>query len=55
MRAHPTRRDDDRVLFILDGLDPVDADRLHAAGEALVAHLRADAPDVEVAWRLLGA
>jgi DNA/RNA-binding domain of Phe-tRNA-synthetase-like protein len=43
------------VLFILDGLEPVDADRLHAAGEALVAHLRADAPDVEVAWRLVGA
>ena len=43
------------VLFILDGLEPVDAGRLHAAGEALVEHLRADAPDVEVAWRLLGA
>lgn len=43
------------ILFILDGLEPVDAGRLHAAGAALVAHLRADAPDVQVAWRLLAA
>ena len=42
------------VLFILDGLDPVDADRLHAAGDALVHHLRADSSAVEVSWRLLG-
>ncbi len=50
-RLDPTTTD---VLFILDGLDPVDAGRLHAAGEALVEHLRADAPAVEASWRLLG-
>ncbi|MFC6237364.1 B3/B4 domain-containing protein [Longivirga aurantiaca] len=49
-RLDPTTTD---VLFILDGLDPLDAGRLHAAGEALVEHLRADAPAVEVSWRLL--
>lgn len=51
-RLDPTTTD---VLFILDGLEPVGAGRLHAAGEALVEHLRVDAPGAQVSWRLHGA
>ncbi len=42
------------VLFILDGLDPVSADELQAAGRELVDRLRGYAPDVEASSRLLG-
>lgn len=51
-RLDPSTTD---ALFILDGLEPVGADRLREAGDALVAHLLADAPDAQVSWRLLGA
>ncbi len=43
------------ALFILDGLAPVDATRLTAAGDELAAHLRRMGPDVQLAQRLLAA
>ena len=43
------------ALFILDALDPVTDDELHAAGEELLALLRGSGPEVSVARRLLRA
>lgn len=52
-----TRLDDTttNVLFILDALDPISTDRLHAAGAALIATLSADTPDATTSSRLLSA
>ena len=44
----------DNILFILDGLRPLGADALEAAGCALVDALTADAPDATVTTRMLG-
>ena len=41
------------ALFILDALDPMTNDELHAATDDLVAHLRQLGPDVTVARRLI--
>jgi DNA/RNA-binding domain of Phe-tRNA-synthetase-like protein len=41
------------ALFILDALDPTSTDAVHAAGRALAEGLRAQAPDVDVSWRLV--
>lgn len=43
------------ALFILDGIDPVDARRLIAAGEELTEHLLRMGPDVQVAQRPIAA
>ncbi|MFI0433654.1 MAG: B3/4 domain-containing protein, partial [Candidatus Nanopelagicales bacterium] len=41
------------VLFILDGLEPLDSGALEAAGSALVDAITANAPEAAVATRLL--
>lgn len=43
------------ALFILDVLDPVTDEQVHAAAADLVAHLRATSPDMQVAQRLISA
>jgi DNA/RNA-binding domain of Phe-tRNA-synthetase-like protein len=54
-QARRTQLDDDTTcaLFILDALDPVTDDALHAAAEDLVAHLGRLGPDVRTARRLI--
>lgn len=42
------------ILFIVDALEPVSTDALHAAGDALVAAVTAGAPDAVATSRLLG-
>jgi DNA/RNA-binding domain of Phe-tRNA-synthetase-like protein len=47
-------RDDTRTaLFILDALDPMTDEAVHAAADGLVAHLARFGPDVQVARRLI--
>jgi DNA/RNA-binding domain of Phe-tRNA-synthetase-like protein len=41
------------ALFILDALDPMTDEALHAAAEDLVAHLARLGPDVQIARRLI--
>jgi DNA/RNA-binding domain of Phe-tRNA-synthetase-like protein len=41
------------ALFILDALDPMTDEALHAAGDDLVSHLARHGPDVQVARRLI--
>lgn len=43
------------ALFILDALDPMTDEALHAAAEDLVGHLARLAPDIRVHRRLIGA
>jgi DNA/RNA-binding domain of Phe-tRNA-synthetase-like protein len=43
------------ALFILDALDPMTDEALHAASDDLVAHLTRLGPDVSVACRLMTA
>ena len=43
------------ALFILDALDPLTDEQVHAAVADLVAHLRATSPDLQVAQRLISA
>lgn len=43
------------ALFILDVLDPMTDEALHAAADELVAHLIGYGPDVQVARRLIGS
>ncbi|MFN8147356.1 MAG: phenylalanine--tRNA ligase beta subunit-related protein [Candidatus Nanopelagicales bacterium] len=43
------------VLLIVDGLEPLTTDALHAAGDALVQALTAGSPDAVATTRLLGA
>lgn len=43
------------ALFLLERLEPLPLANLRAAGEALVAAIRAGCPDVVVDWRQLGA
>jgi DNA/RNA-binding domain of Phe-tRNA-synthetase-like protein len=56
-QAHRTQLGDDTTagLFILDALDPMTDDALHAAAEDLVGHLARLAPDVRVHRRLIVA
>jgi DNA/RNA-binding domain of Phe-tRNA-synthetase-like protein len=42
------------AIFLLERLEPYSLDRLHAAGEDLVARLRAISPDVRMESRLIG-
>lgn len=41
------------ALFILDALDPMTDDQLHAAADDLIGHVRQLGPDVHVATRLI--
>ena len=50
LRGHTTT-----ALFILDALDPVADEALHAASDELVSHLTRLGPDVRVARRLMTA
>lgn len=43
------------ALFILDGLGPIDADRLHSAGDELATHLMRMGSDVQISQRLVAA
>jgi DNA/RNA-binding domain of Phe-tRNA-synthetase-like protein len=54
-RRTQLREDTTGALFILDGLDPVSEDALHAAAEDLITHLAAFAPDIRAARRLITA
>src|SRR5215217_8458982 len=56
-QAHRTQLGDDTTagLFILDALDPMTDEALHAAAEDLVGHLARLAPDVRVHRRLIVA
>ena len=51
-RRTQLREDTTAALFILDALQPLTDEALHAAAEDLVAHL-AGAPDVRVACRVI--
>ncbi|WP_425527993.1 B3/B4 domain-containing protein [Yinghuangia seranimata] len=46
--------DTTRALFLLERLDPMPLDALHAAGDDLVARLRERAPELRAAVRLIG-
>jgi DNA/RNA-binding domain of Phe-tRNA-synthetase-like protein len=54
-QARRTQLSDDTTtaLFILDALDPVTDDALHAAAEDLIAHLARLGPEVQVVRRLI--
>lgn len=54
-QARRTQLGDDTTtaLFILDALDPMTDEALHAAGEDLIAHLMRLGPDVQVVLRLI--
>jgi DNA/RNA-binding domain of Phe-tRNA-synthetase-like protein len=54
-RRTQLREDTTAALFILDALDPVTGDALHAAADDLVTHLTRPGPDVRAARRLLAA
>jgi DNA/RNA-binding domain of Phe-tRNA-synthetase-like protein len=56
-QARRTQLGDDTTaaLFILDALDPMPDEALHAAAEDLVAHLARLGPDVRVVRRLIAA
>jgi DNA/RNA-binding domain of Phe-tRNA-synthetase-like protein len=45
--------DTTNALFILDAMDPLTTDALHAASRDLVDRLTTLAPDADVSWRLL--
>ncbi|MGH3422945.1 MAG: cytoplasmic protein, partial [Streptosporangiaceae bacterium] len=52
-RRTQLREDTTTALFILDALDPVTDESLHAAGDDLAIHLARLGPGVQVAHRLL--
>ena len=54
-QAHRTqlRGDTSTALFILDALDPLTDEALHAAGAELAAHVTRLGPDVRIARRLI--
>ena len=55
-RRTAARRDDTTAaLFILDALDPVTGQELHAAADDLVARLTGPGPGVRAARRLIAA
>ena len=54
-RRTQLRDDTTTALFILDALDPMTDEALHAAADDLVAHLRRLGPDVRIARRLIAA
>ena len=54
-RRTQLRDDTTAALFILDALDPMADEALHAAAEDLVAHLARLGPDVHAVRRLIGA
>lgn len=54
-RRTQLRDDTTAALFILDALDPVTDDALHAAADDLAEHLTRLGPDVRTARRLLAA
>jgi DNA/RNA-binding domain of Phe-tRNA-synthetase-like protein len=53
-RRTQLREDTTTALFILDALDPVTDQALHAAADDLAAHLARLGPGVQVARRLIG-
>jgi DNA/RNA-binding domain of Phe-tRNA-synthetase-like protein len=54
-RRTQLRSDTTTALFILDALDPMTDEALHAATDELVSHLTRLGPDVRVAHRLIAA
>ena len=54
-RRTQLREDTTAALFILDALDPVPGEALHAAADDLAAHLARLGPDVRSARRLIAA
>lgn len=54
-RRTQLRDDTTRALFILDALDPISDEALHAAAEDLLTHLSRLGPDVRIARRRLPA
>jgi DNA/RNA-binding domain of Phe-tRNA-synthetase-like protein len=54
-RRTQLREDTAAALFILDALDPVADEGLHAAADDLVAHLARLGPDVQAVRRLIAA
>ena len=54
-RRTQLRDDTTAALFILDALDPVTDQELHAAADDLVAHLTGPGPGVQAARRLIAA
>jgi DNA/RNA-binding domain of Phe-tRNA-synthetase-like protein len=56
-QAHRTQLRDDTTtaLFILDALDPMTDEALHAAADDLVSHLARLGPDVQVVRRLIAS
>ena len=54
-RRTQLRDDTTAALFILDALDPVTGQALHAAADDLVAHLTRLGPGVRAARRLIAA
>jgi DNA/RNA-binding domain of Phe-tRNA-synthetase-like protein len=54
-RRTQLRQDTTAALFILDALDPMTGEALHAAAEDLAAHLARLGPDVRSARRLIAA
>jgi DNA/RNA-binding domain of Phe-tRNA-synthetase-like protein len=54
-RRTQLRDDTTAALFILDALDPVTGQELHAAADDLVARLTRLGPGVQVARRLIAA
>src|SRR3954470_3806604 len=54
-RRTQLREDTTKALFILDALDPLTDDALHAAADDLTAHLTRLGPDVRAARRLIAA
>ncbi len=54
-RRTQLREDTTTALFILDALDPMTDQALHAATDDLLAHLERLGPDVRAACRLIGA
>ncbi len=54
-RRTQLRKDTSTALFILDALDPVTCEELHAAADDLLARLARPGPDVRAARRLIAA
>jgi DNA/RNA-binding domain of Phe-tRNA-synthetase-like protein len=54
-RRTQLREDTATALFILDALDPVTDEALHAAADDLVTYLTRPGPDVRAARRLIAA
>lgn len=54
-RRTQLRNDTTTALFVLDALDPLTDEALHAATDDLVTHLSRLGPDVQVARRLMAA